>query len=115
MSNSAFFRNSPRMIAADYLSDSLKIVLLVLAVVFSRSVPGTLLGNVLGWVGAVYLVVTLLEPPVRYLSHRYALTPEALVHHRGILTWSERSLDWGSVSSVEVEAPWATGCSVSPG
>lgn len=104
---SAWFRNSRKSILADYLSEFPKMVALVMAVALTQASPGTSIGQVLAVVGTIYLVVLLVEPPVRYSANRYAITPEALLHDRGVTHRTMRAIPWESVSACQVDTPWA--------
>lgn len=100
------FRSSPRVIAADYLADGPKIILLGCAAVATRIFEGSAVSTLLAWVSLIYLVVLVVEPPLRYYFNRYTIGPDALAHESGLLLYTERSIPWVSVTAVEVEKPW---------
>lgn len=91
----------------DYLSEFPKMILLIAAWGFAQSTQGTQLGQLLVVAGAIYLVVLILEPPVRFIANRFSLTPDALVHDRGITHRTVRAIRWESISACDVDAPWA--------
>ncbi|AQP45518.1 PH domain-containing protein [Tessaracoccus flavus] len=102
-----WFRNSRRAVAAEYLGALPNLALAIVGLVVVETTPGTGLSEVLRVAGWLYLAVLVLEPPVGYWGNRFLMTPAALVHDRGIIHKTVRSIPWDSITGFDVDTPWA--------
>lgn len=92
--------------AAAYLGEAPRLVLLACGLVIAIRVPPSWLGHAPMVVLALLLLGGLVGPAYGWGSRRYAVTSTGLTEVRGLFRIQTRSLAWRDISSVEVLAPW---------
>ncbi len=101
------WRDSPRLILADYLA-SLPTTLAIVAGLWAFSTRSTgMLGSVLTALAIGYLALAVIEPVFRQATHHYEVTRDSLRHEAGLVEQRRRDFPWRSIAAINTERPWA--------
>lgn len=100
------FRCPPVSILAGMLTDSLRLIGLVLIMVVGSQSSGGL-STVAYWLALIGLSIQLLAHPVGWYENRFRFTGTGVEHRSGVLKRSVRFLPWDVVTAVDVSQNWA--------
>lgn len=101
------WRDSPRVIAADYLSHLPATAVIVAGLWAFGSRSEGVLGAALTALSIGYLVLAIAEPVFRQMTHSFEAREGFLRHDMGLVERRRRDFPWHSIAAVNIERPWA--------